>query len=93
MQEKIGTLRLREPSMAARVVPVDGDIVVREERRDGACTYVLRTVPGADQLTLPHYEQCVQQALAFAARAHVRAWLQGEDGKLQPLQGRHAADA
>jgi hypothetical protein len=64
--------------MAVRDVPATGDIVVREDRREGAIVYVLSTAHGADQLTTPLYERCVEHALAFASRARVRAWLQTE---------------
>jgi hypothetical protein len=64
--------------MAVRDVPVNGDIVVREERRAGAIVYVLSAVSGADQLTTLQYERSVEHALAFARRARVRAWLQTE---------------
>ena len=62
--------------MAARDVPAIGDIVVREDRRDGAIVYVLSTVHGDDQLTTLQYERSVEHALALARRARVRAWLQ-----------------
>ena len=65
--------------MTARDVPTDGDIVVREDRRDGAIVYVLSTVSGADQITTFQYERSVEHALGFARRARVRAWLQREN--------------
>ena len=61
-----------------RDVPANGDIVVREDRRDGAIVYVLSTVSGDDLLTSPQYERCVEHALAFARRARACAWLQTE---------------
>ena len=64
--------------MTARDVPVNGDIVVREDRRDGALVYVLSTVSGADEITTFQFERSVEHALAFARRARVRAWLQRE---------------
>ena len=64
--------------MKARPAPVNGDIVVREDCRDGAIVYVLSTVPGTDQLMSRQYERCVEHALAFARRTRVRAWLQTE---------------
>jgi hypothetical protein len=64
--------------MAARDVPSNGDIVVREDRRDGAIVYVLGTAFGGDEITTFQYERSVEHALAFARRARVRAWLQTE---------------
>ncbi len=72
--------------MAWRLEPTDGDVVVREHRYDGACTYVLRTIPGADQLTIQSYQHAITQALAFAARKRVRAWLEHADGTVEPLR-------
>jgi hypothetical protein len=37
-----------------RTTPEDGDIVVRQEKRDGTAVYVLQTAPGPDQYLLPH---------------------------------------
>ena len=65
--------------MAARDVPAIGDIVVREDRRDGAIVYVLSTVHGDDQLTTLQYERSVEHALGLARRARVCAWLQREN--------------
>ena len=62
--------------MKARPAPENGDVVVREDCRDGAIVYVLSTVQGDDQLTTLQYERSVEHALAFARRARVRAWLQ-----------------
>ena len=60
------------------LAPVNGDVVVREDCRDGAIVYVLSTVPGADQLTTRQYEHSVEHALSLARRSRVRAWLQTE---------------
>jgi hypothetical protein len=62
--------------MAARPAPANGDIVMREDQRDGAIVYVLCTIPGGDQLATAQYEHCVEHALAFARRAGVCAWRQ-----------------
>jgi hypothetical protein len=58
----------------ARSVPEDGDIVVREEHREGTLVYVLHTAPGADQFVLHAREDAIAQAVACAKREHVRAW-------------------
>jgi hypothetical protein len=64
--------------MDAHPAPVNGDVVVREDHRDGAIVYVLSTVAGADHLTTQKYERSVEHALSLARRARVRAWLQTE---------------
>ena len=64
--------------MAARLAPEDGDIVVREEEREGVLIYVLHTAPGADQYLLRTREEAVAQAVTFARREQVRAWLTDE---------------
>jgi hypothetical protein len=53
--------------------------MVREEKRDGAHVYVLRTAPGSDQYLLRTREEAVEQAVAFARRHGVRAWF-GDGG-------------
>lgn len=55
--------------------PEDGDIVVRQEQREGSLVYVLHTAPGPDQYLLGTREEAVAQALTLAKRHHVRAWL------------------
>ena len=64
--------------MAARLAPEDGDIVVRQEKREGTLVYVLHTAPGADQYLLRTREEAVAQAVTFARREQVRAWLTDE---------------
>ena len=64
--------------MPARLAPEDGDIVVRQEMRDGMLVYVLHTAPRADQYLLRTREEAVAQAVAFARREQVRAWLTDE---------------
>ena len=64
--------------MYTRSTPEDGDIVVREEERHGTAVYVLHTAPGADQYVLHIRETAVAQAVTFAKREHVRAWLTDE---------------
>jgi hypothetical protein len=61
------------PRQIARTTPEDGDIVVREEARDGALLYVLHTAPGADQHLLRSRREAVAHALASAKRESVRA--------------------
>jgi hypothetical protein len=55
--------------------PQDGDIVIRQEMRDGTPAFMLRTVPGADQVVLRTRDAAMAQATAFARRYGVRVWL------------------
>ena len=64
--------------MAARSTPEDGDVVVREEQREGTRVYILHTAPGADQYVLRSREDAIAQAVTFAKRERVRAWLTDE---------------
>jgi hypothetical protein len=64
--------------MAARSIPEDGDVVLREEEREGMVFYVLDTAPGEDQHVLWMREEAIAKALACAERQHVRAWLTDE---------------
>ena len=61
--------------MSLRSTPEDGDIVVGPEQREGKRVYVLHTAPGPDQYVLHSREDAVVQAVMFAKREHVRAWL------------------
>ena len=71
--------------MPARTQPENGDVVVRPETRDGTVVYVLRTTPGTDQYLLRTREEAVVQAVTFANRQGVRAWLSGHGGDWLPL--------
>jgi len=64
--------------MCAYTAPDDGDIVVRQETREGKDVYILHTARGADQYLLRTREEAVAQAVTFAKRQGVRAWLCGE---------------
>ena len=61
--------------MAGPSAPEDGDIVIREERSDGECMYVLPAVPGIDQLVVSIREEAVFQGLKCAESLQVRVWL------------------
>jgi LPS sulfotransferase NodH len=65
--------------MAARSTPEDGDVVIREEQRDGKGVYVLHTAPGVDQYVLRSREDAIAQAVTFARRQQVRAWVTDGD--------------
>ena len=64
--------------MSAGFTPEDGDIVIRPERREDELVYLLRAVPRPEQYLLRSREEAVGQALRFAKREHVRAWLADE---------------
>jgi hypothetical protein len=66
------------PHDIARTIPQNGDIVVREEQREGGLIYVLHTATGADQHLLDSRKEAIAEALAMARRQHVRAWLTDE---------------
>ena len=65
--------------MPSRATPEDGDIVVRQEKRDGGVAYVLHTAPGPDEYVLPTAEEATAHALTLAERHGVRAWLTTDD--------------
>jgi hypothetical protein len=65
--------------MLTRTTPQDGDIVVRQEKREGAVVYVLHAAPGPDQYVLRSRDEAVAQAVTFAKRQGVRAWF-GDEG-------------
>jgi hypothetical protein len=66
------------PRDTTRTIPEDGDVVVRQERRDGALAYVLHTAPGAHQYLLRTRAEAVAHALAFAEGHRMCAWLMDE---------------
>jgi hypothetical protein len=64
--------------MPTRTPPKDGDIGVREETREGTLVYVLHTAPGSDRYVLRSRQEAIAQAVTFAKREHVCAWLADE---------------
>ncbi|RPI51592.1 MAG: hypothetical protein EHM55_18545 [Acidobacteria bacterium] len=64
--------------MLTHATPEDGDIVIRQDKREGQVIYVLLTTPGADQYLLRTREEAVAQAERFARRQGVRAWFRDE---------------
>jgi hypothetical protein len=64
--------------MAVCIIPQDGDVVIRQQNRERAVVYVLRTAPGPDQYVLRSCEEAVAQAVRAAQRQSVRAWLTDE---------------
>ena len=71
--------------MPARATPENGDVLVRQETRDGAVVYILRTAPGTDQYLLRTRADAVVQAVTFAERHGVRAWLLEDGDRCVPL--------
>ena len=67
-------------TVPTRSTPVPGDLVVREDTRDGALVYVLSATPGAEQFLLHSREVAIAQARAFARRLGVHAWLADGNG-------------
>jgi hypothetical protein len=65
--------------MMPRVVPEDGDVVVRQKRSNPSTVYLLGTPSAPDQFILRTPEEAVSQALAFAKREQVRAWFANGD--------------
>jgi hypothetical protein len=65
--------------MVASRAPEDGDVVVRPEWREHTLVYALNIAPGPDQYLRRSREEAITQALTFAKREHVRAWLSDED--------------
>ena len=76
--------------MPTRTTPEDGDIVVRQEKRNGTVVYVLHTAPGPDQYRLRTCPEAVAHALTLAERHGVRAWLTTDDSYDFVLLGRIA---
>ena len=79
--------------MATRSTPEDGDIVIREEKRDRSVVYVLHTAPGADQYLLRSREEAVAQALICAKRQQVRVWLTDEGYDFRLLEDFRAVES
>jgi hypothetical protein len=77
--------------MTARAVPQDGDVVVRKDRRDGTLVYVLRAARSVDQLIVRTRDEAVTQAVVFAKREQVRAWLMDERNGFTLLSTRDLA--
>ena len=65
--------------MVPRNTPEDGDIVVGQDMRNGAYIYILHMAPGPDQYVLHSREDAIRQAITFAKRQEVRAWVTDGD--------------
>lgn len=71
--------------MPVRTSPEIGDVIVRQETRDGSVVYIVRTASGIDQYLLRTRDEAVMQALGFAARHGVQAWWLDGGGRCVPL--------
>ncbi len=61
--------------MPTRTTREDGDIVVRQEKREGRFIYILHTATSEDQYLLRSREEAIAQAVAFAKWQCVRTWM------------------
>ena len=66
--------------------PQQGDVVVREDTLERRRVYVMSTAPGAGQYVLDSREEAVAQAVTFAKRQQVRAWLTDGDRDFMLLE-------
>ncbi len=55
--------------------------------------YILGTAPGSDQYLLRTREEAVVQAVTFAERHRVQAWLLGDGDRCVPLTTDHRAES
>jgi hypothetical protein len=76
--------------MLAAPAPAHGDVVVRQEEREGTLVYVLHTAPGPDQYLLRTREEAVARALTFAKGTGVQAWLASGESSFHLLGDSHA---
>ena len=79
--------------MCTPAFPEDGDIVVRQQTRAGREVYVLHRAAGVDQYLLRTREEAVRQAVTFAKRQGVRAWLAGETQEFVQLNDVEAVES
>lgn len=63
-----------------RSIPQHGDLVVRQDRRDGLPVYLLCAMPGPNQYSTPSRDDAIAHAVSFARRLGVRAWLEDGNG-------------
>lgn len=62
------------------LTPLDGDIVIRRVHRADGAAFVLRTLPGPDQYTLPTQGAAVAAAIQVAMRERVCVWIVDANG-------------
>ena len=78
--------------MATHLVPQDGDVVIRADRREGTLVYVLLAAPGVGQLLVRTRREAVEQAVVFAKRERVGAWLTDKDSEFMLLENFRVMD-
>ena len=79
--------------MAGHLNPETGDVVIRQKRGSPSTVYLLGTRSAPDQFMLRTRDEAVSQALAFARREHVRAWLANGDDTFVLLATFRSLDA
>lgn len=60
-------------------LPDHDDVVIRQKHGNPSTVYLLGTPSAPDQFMLRARDEAVSQALAYAKRQHVRAWLANSD--------------
>lgn len=78
VRRRIGGGRIaacREVGLIVTGVPEDGDLVIRPADSGTAVAYLVRAVPGPDQLTCATRAEAEQVAGSYAAHAGVNVWL------------------
>ena len=70
-----------------------GDVVVRQETREGTLVYALCAFPGPAQYLVRTREQATAQALAFATRARMRAGFANGHADFVPPGGVPSSEA
>jgi hypothetical protein len=82
----VGKCLAMEAQMTDRCLPQDGDLVIREDRSDGAVAYILHTAPGADQIVIRTRDGALARARIFAQQHGVRVWLTDGDDQLTLIE-------
>jgi hypothetical protein len=65
--------------MVARLVPEDGDVVIRQKHGAPSVVYLLGTPSAPDQFIVRTRDEAVSQAVAYAKHQRVRAWFDNGD--------------
>lgn len=71
--------------MAEPIIAQKGDIVVARRYQTGDWVYVLHIVHGRDQVLVRSRDDAVAEAIAFARRERVRAWIADDHDAYQLL--------
>jgi hypothetical protein len=65
--------------VVVRSTPQGGDIVVRQDTRNGKRVFVLRTAAFPDQMVVRTREAALERARTFAKHQQVRVWMANGD--------------